>query len=78
MFSDGARMFGVFPRSVSQSFDSGDNIQLVEGEAVEPILTLRTLESVIFTHPDSSVVLVRTSETGSWGELEEGEDALQE
>ena len=78
MFADGARMFGVFPRPVSQSLDSGDNVQVVEGEAVEPILTLRTLESVLFHHPDSSVVLVRTSDTGSWGELEEEVDALQE
>ena len=71
-------MFGVFPRPVSQSLDSGDNVQVVEGQAVEPILTLRTLESVLFHHPDSSVVLVRTSDTGSWGELEEEVDALQE
>ena len=76
MFADSARMFGLFPRP-SQSLDE-DKVQVVEVEGVPPLLTLRSLESVLFHHPGSSVTLVRTSEEGSWGDLEEEVSALQE
>ena len=76
MFADSARMFGLFPRP-SQSLDE-DKVQVVEVEGVPPLLTLRSLESVLFHHPASSVTLVRTSEEGSWGDLEEEVSALQE
>ena len=77
MFADSARMFGLFPRRPSQPLDE-DKVQVVEVEGVPPLLTLRSLESVLFHHPASSVTLVRTSEEGSWGDLEEEVVALQE
>ena len=78
MFADSARMFGLFPRRrPSQPLDEG-KVQVVEGEGVDPLLTLRTLESVLFHHPSSSVTLIRISEEGSWGDLEEEVVALQE
>ena len=77
LFADTARMFGLFPRQPSQPLD-GDKVQVVEGEGVAPLLTLRTLESVLFHHPRSSVILIRVSEEGSWGDLEEEVHALQE
>ena len=77
MFADSARMFGLFPRRPSQPL-GGDKVQVVEGEGVGPLLTLRSLESVLFHHPGSSVTLIRTSEEGSWGDLEEEVSALQE
>ena len=53
-------------------------IQVTEGEGVSPLLTLRTLESVLFHNPGFSVKLVRKTEKGSWGELEEEVTGLQE
>ena len=76
MFADSARMFGLFPRP-TQTVD-GDKVQVVEGEGVAPLLTLRTLESVLFHHPGSLTTLIRISEEGSWGDLEEEVTALQE
>ena len=76
MFADRARMFGLFPRRPSQPLDE-DKIQVVEGEGVDPLLTLRTLESALFHHPASPVTLIRNSEEGSWGALEEEVTALQ-
>ena len=77
MFADSARMFGLFPRRPSQPLYE-DKVQVVEGEGVEPLLTLRTLESALFHHPGSSVTLISKSEEGSWGPLEEEVTALQE
>ena len=76
MFADSARMFGLFPRPFKPLDE--DKVQVVEEEGVAPLLTLRSLESVLFHHPASSVTLIRTSEEGSWGDLEEEVSALQE
>ena len=77
MFADSARMFGLFPRRPSQPLHE-DKVQVIEGEGVEPLLTLRTLESALFHHPGASVTLIRKSEEGSWGPLKEEVTALQE
>ena len=69
MFADRARMFGLFPRRPSQPLDE-DKIQVVE---VDPLLTL---ESSLFHHPASPVTLIRNSDEGSWGALEEEVIAL--
>ena len=79
MFADGARMFGLFPRATNPQMEGEEEeVQVMESEGVEPLLTLRTIESVFFHHPRASVTFVRSSIRSSWAGLEDELETLQE
>ena len=78
MFADGARMFGLFPRATSPQMEGEEDLLVIESDGVEPLLTLRTIESVFFHHPKARVIFVRSSIRSTWGSLEEELETLQE
>ena len=55
--ADNARMFGLFPRPPLPA--SGEEVEVVERGGAAALLTLRSLESVLFHHPGASVTLIR-------------------
>ena len=78
MFADGARMFGLFPRATNLQKEGEEELLVMESDGVEPLLTLRTIESVFFHHPKARVIFVRSSIRSTWGSLEEELETLQE
>ena len=82
MFADGARMFGLFPRDANPGVvpteGEEEEVQVMETDGVEPLLTLRTIESVFFHHPKASVTFVRSSSKSDLGKLEAELETLQE
>ena len=55
-----------------------EKLLVMESDGVEPLLTLRTIESVFFHHPKASVTFLRSSIGSTWGSLEEELETLQE
>ena len=78
MFANGARMFGLFPRAPNPQMEGEEEVQVMESEGVEPLLTLRTIESVFFHHPRACVTFVQSSTRSSWAGLEDELETLQE
>ena len=78
MFADAARMFGLFPRNANPRKEVEEEVQVIESDGVEPLLTLRTIESVFFHHSRASVTLVQSSIRSSWAGLEDELETLQE
>ena len=78
MFADSARMFGLFPRAPIPQIEGEEELLVMESDGVEPLLTLRTIESVFFHHPKASVTFVRSSIKSTWGNLEDELESLQE
>ena len=82
MFADGARMFGLFPRDANPGVvpteGEEEEVQVMESDGVEPLLTLRTIESVFFHHPKASITFVRSSFKSDLGKLEAELETLQE
>ena len=78
MFADGARMFGLFPRATNPQKEGEEELLVMESDGVEPLLTLRTIESVFFHHPKASVTFLRSSIGSTWGSLDDELETLQE